>query len=130
LYLQGFGVPVSNLSPPLEFNSSYKTYSSTPDTGRGFCSSCGSSIAFHDKREPDIVEVNVGALDEEVLIGRKDEEKGARWGGWGKVLGTPSRHIFCENEIPGVTDGFEGDKWLRDTKDGERFRGKARDPNK
>jgi hypothetical protein len=46
------------------------------------------------------------------------------------MLGTPSRHILCENEIPGVTDGFEGDKWLRDTKDGESFRGKARDLSK
>lgn len=85
------------------------------------------------------MEINLGVLDEEVLCGKRDEgnawvdERGThvpRIGGWGSVLGTPRYHIFCENEIPGATDGFEGDKWLRDGKEGERFRGKARELRK
>jgi hypothetical protein len=76
----------------------------------------------------------LGALDEEVLIGKKDEGKAwedelgrhvPRVGGWGKVLGSARYHIWCENEVPGVTDGFGGEKWLTDRKGGESYKGKV-----
>ena len=82
-----------------------------------------------------MIEINPGALDEEVLCGERDEantwedEVGRhvpRTGGWGQLLATPRYHIFSENEIPGATDGFEGDKWLLDKTQGKSFRGKAR----
>ena len=69
------------------------------------------------------MEINLGAFDEEVLCGKKVED-----GAWTDGVGRHVRyHIFCENEIPGLTDGFEGDKWLLGREDGERFRGKVRD---
>jgi len=131
---QNCGFPASNVTPPFESNSSYKTYASTSDTERGFCSTCGSPLTFYDKRASDVIEINLGALDEEVLIGKKDE--GSAWedelgrhipriGGWGKVLGDPRYHIFCENEIAGVTDGFGGKKWLTDRNGGKSFEGKV-----
>jgi hypothetical protein len=136
---QNSGFAASNITPPLQSNPSYQTYASSPTTERGFCRICGSPLAFHDKKEPDVVEINLGALDEEVLIGKRDEanawedEHGThvpRVGGWGKVLCDPRYHIYCENEIPGVTDDFGGEKWLKDKKDGKSFRGRARELKK
>lgn len=83
-----------------------------------------------------MVEINLGAFDEDVLCGKRDEanmwkdELGRhipRIGGWGKVLGYPRYHIYTENEIPGVTDGFEGEKWLLNKEDGRSFKGRVRD---
>lgn len=77
----------------------------------------------------------MGSLDEEDLIGRKDESNAwedevgrhvPRIGGWGMVLCTPRYHLFAENEIPGVADGFVGEKWLLNKKDGRSFRGRVR----
>ncbi|KAF2031552.1 hypothetical protein EK21DRAFT_63202 [Setomelanomma holmii] len=136
---QNCGFPASNIDPPLKSNASYQTYASSPTTERGFCKTCGSPLAFHDKKEPGFVEISLGALDEEVLIGKKDEANAwkdkygthiPRIGGWGKVLGDPRYHIYCENEISGVTDAFCGDKWLTDKKDGKSFRGKVRELEK
>lgn len=133
---QNCGFPTSNVTPALSSNPSYKTYASSPHTLRGFCSNCGSPLSFHEKSEPDIVEINLGALDEEVLCGKRDEENAwtdeagkhvPRVGGWGKTLGAPKYHIYCENEIPGATDGFDGEKFLLSRTDGKGFKGKARD---
>ena len=86
-----------------------------------------------------MIEINLGALDEEVLCGKRDEENAwddelgrhvPRKGGWGKILAAPRYHIFTENEIPGVTDGFEGEKWLLDRSGGKSFTGKARELTK
>ncbi|KAH7089156.1 Mss4-like protein [Paraphoma chrysanthemicola] len=139
LHPQNCGFATSQVSPPIQSNPSYQTYASSPTTERGFCNNCGSALAFHDMKEPNVVEINLGALDEEVLVGKRDEtnawedEHGthvARIGGWGRILGTPRYHIYCENEIPGVTDTFAGDKWLKDKKDGSSFRGKAQELKK
>lgn len=138
---QNCGFPVSNVEPPLTSSShpSYKTYASSSTTLRGFCSTCGSALSFHDQDEPDVVEINLGAFDEDVLCGKRDEDNAwedgmgrhvPRVGGVGKVLGTPRYHIYCENEIPGVTDGFEGEKWLLNKRDGQSFEGKAADLRK
>ena len=81
--------------------------------------------------------INLGAFDEEELCGERDEAgawedeygrhvpRSSR--GWGRELGGPSYHIFCENEIEGVTDGFEGEKWLAMQADGRSFKGKAKE---
>jgi hypothetical protein len=131
--------PLSNVSPPFSSHATYKTYASGPDTERGFCSTCGSSLTFHDKRDVGIIEISIGAFDEEVFCGKRDEagawedEHGRhvpRIGGWGTELGYPRYHLFTENEIPGVTDGYAGQKYLTDREGGKAFTGKARDLKK
>jgi hypothetical protein len=131
--------PLSNISPPIASNSTYRTYASGPNTERGFCCTCGSALTFNDKRDVDVIEISLGAFDEDVLCGKRDEagawedEHGRhvpRIGGWGQEMAFPSYHIFSENEIPGVTDGFEGTKYLTDKESGTAFTGKARELKK
>jgi len=139
LFPQNGAYPLSNVSPPLTSNPTYKTYASGPSTERGFCSTCGSALTFNDKGDVNVIEINLGALDEHVLCGKRDEagawedEHGRhvpRIGGWGKEIAFPNYHMFSENEIPGVTDGFEGLKYLTDRKSGQPFAGKARELKK
>ncbi|KAL1593264.1 hypothetical protein SLS60_010872 [Paraconiothyrium brasiliense] len=131
---QNISFPVAHLSPSLGSLPTYKTYASGPTTSRGFCSTCGSPLSFKDEKDTDLIEINIGAFDEEVLIGEKVEEEAweddhgrhvPRKGGWGYELGFPKYHIFAENEVKGVTDGFEGDKWLTDRTGGTAFKGKV-----
>lgn len=129
---QNCGFPAANVSPPLSSNASFRTYQSSEGCHRGFCGTCGSPLSIQDGKEPGVVEINLGAFDEEVLCGRRDEanvwedEHGRhvpRIGGWGRELGYPGYHIYTENEILGVTDGFEGTKYLRDRGSGSGSKG-------
>ncbi|KAK7187629.1 hypothetical protein DPSP01_003690 [Paraphaeosphaeria sporulosa] len=131
---QNISFPVAHLTPNLASFPTYNTYSSGPTTSRGFCSTCGSPLTFNDDKNRDLIEINIGSFDEEVLIGEKVEEDAwedeygrhvPRKGGWGYELGFPKYHIFAENEVKGVTDGFEGTKWLTDREGGTSFRGKV-----
>ncbi|KAF2871781.1 Mss4-like protein [Massariosphaeria phaeospora] len=138
---QNCSFPKSHITPPLDSNPTFKRYASTPSAHRGFCSTCGSALTFQYAKEPDVIEINLGAIDEEVLCGKKDEAKAwedeygihvprIRGSGWGKELCYPQYHIFAENEIPGVTDGFEGSKYLQDRVERKAFAGTAVDLNK
>jgi hypothetical protein len=99
LFPQNCGFPKANVSPPIESNSTFKTYDSSPNTSRGFCSKCGSPLTFSDKDTPDLIEINLGAFDEDVLCGKRDEENAwedeygrhvPRIGGVGKELCYPN----------------------------------------
>lgn len=134
LFPQNISFPTGHVSPAFGVFPTYKTYASSPTTSRGFCSACGSPLTFNDEKTKDVVEINIGSLDEEVLIGEKVESEAweddlgrhvPRRGGWGYELGFPNYHIFTENEVKGVTDGFEGVKWLTDRTGGESFKGKV-----
>ncbi len=140
LYPQNCPFPRANIHPRLDPASlpSYKTYQSSSTACRGFCSTCGSPLTYLASSDADKIEVNLGALDEEVLCGKRDEENAwedeigrhiPRKGGWGKILGDSKYHIFSENEIPGLatTDEYGGDKYLLDQGSGKSFKGKARE---
>ena len=127
---QNCGFPVENVTPPLDSNPTFKRYESSPGAFRGFCSTCGSALTFNERSSPEIIEINVGAFDEDVICGKKDEDNAwedkhgrhvPRVGGVGKELVYPKYHLYWENAIPGVTDGFEGRKYLQNRSDGEPF---------
>lgn len=136
---QNISFPTAHVVPNLDSFETYKTYASGPSTSRGFCAKCGSSLTFKDDKDADRIEISIGAFDEEVLLGNKVEEEAwedehgrhvPRKGGWGYELGFPSYHIFAENEVKGVTDGFDGDKWLTDREGGKAFKGKVAEMRK
>jgi hypothetical protein len=56
-------------------------YQSSDKAWRGFCTSCGSQIAFEYEASPDTVYLNVGALDEPGAV-------------------TPERNIWTHSRLP------------------------------
>ncbi|KAH8676966.1 Mss4-like protein [Ilyonectria robusta] len=89
-------VPLSALK--YSSQDTLKTYSASPQRKRGFCSECGGFIFWHDETTQRIG-MTVGTFDREVL---------ARWG---NLLTDTKTHIWCADEIPGVTDHLKGEKW-------------------
>ncbi|KAK8141743.1 hypothetical protein G3M48_009975 [Beauveria asiatica] len=74
-----------------------KIYRAAPGNARGFCGACGGLVYWAADGE-DEMSVCVGTLDDDVLQR------------YGKVLTYAERHLFCVNEIPGVTDHLPGTK--------------------
>ncbi|PSN68116.1 hypothetical protein BS50DRAFT_491527 [Corynespora cassiicola Philippines] len=112
-------IPVPNISFPSQDSkdpSQLKIFESSPDVERKFCGKCGSGLTFqHLKAMPDTLELWLGTLDEEVLIGEKmaEEKPGEephREGGWGQDLTNIQETLFWGHKIEGVTDGGPGAK--------------------
>lgn len=82
-----------------------KRYSASPDCYRTFCGDCGSLLTW-DGDKTDVVSVCVGTFDADVLRQH------------GPLLTDARRHLFCGEEIAGVTDHLKGEKWVADN-DGE-----------
>jgi ribonuclease P/MRP protein subunit POP1 len=80
---------------------SLQRYYATPGIARGFCSACGGFLFWQDEARAHI-SVCAGTLDKAVL-----REHGAR-------LLANARHLWCADEIPGVTDHLSGDRWRYD----------------
>ncbi|KAF2115382.1 hypothetical protein BDV96DRAFT_687324 [Lophiotrema nucula] len=119
-------IPLSNLSLPAtdsKDGSQLKTFNSSPDCERKFCGSCGSGLTFQNLNAmPDTVELWIGTLDEEVLIGKPKSgsadsipgEQVEREGGWSQELCQVKETLFWGHRIEGVTDigsGVNGKKW-------------------
>lgn len=92
-------VPRSSLE--YSSQSTLKTYKASKENSRGFCSECGSLIFWaHDGGET--VSLCVGTFDNDALQKH------------GKLLTYAVRHLYCVNDIPGVTDHLPGDKYQGD----------------
>ncbi|KAF3169978.1 hypothetical protein TWF225_011192 [Orbilia oligospora] len=76
---------------------SFREYSSSNGVFRGFCQTCGSTLSWRNTKTPAEIDIFSGTLDEDVLIGG-DGETGR------KILMT-DRQFWCDNLVPGVTDG-------------------------
>lgn len=110
LIAQPVSVPTADIAPPLSSNESYKTYQSSPSGKRGFCGTCGGSLAFCYDKTPGETEIFLGSVDADVLRGE-----------WGKALCETRRHLWLENAVKGVTDGLKGRKYLTDESGEEVF---------
>ncbi|KAL7815859.1 Mss4-like protein [Trichoderma aethiopicum] len=99
LILRAHKVPKSAVD--FTARSTLKLYSATPHFERGFCSNCG-SLLFWQRDDRDYTHLMVGCFDAPVL---------ARYG---PLLTAARRHLFCEREVPGVTDHLVGDRFARD----------------
>ena len=89
------------IAPPFEQQPTLKFYRSSNFARRSFCTTCGSSVAFHYVEQPDRVEIYAGGLDEELLRSAA-----------GSALVNADGHCWVRNAVVGVTDGLLGPKWL------------------
>ncbi|KAF9739375.1 hypothetical protein PMIN06_000924 [Paraphaeosphaeria minitans] len=103
--------PVAHLTLNLASCPIYKTCASGPTTLRGFCSTCEPSLAFNDDKDRNLVDTNMGAFDDEVLIGEEVGEQAwkdecgrhvSKKGGWGYGPEFPNHHSFAEDGVKGV----------------------------
>ncbi|KAK0726637.1 Mss4-like protein [Apiosordaria backusii] len=88
-----------------EENPTLKAYSISPKAYRWFCSNCGSFLYWQPKEEgKDYICLAVGSIDEVYLVGGEND-KGVPTEGYGLALvGGGGEHLWCKNEIKGVTD--------------------------
>lgn len=84
-------------------------YASSKIGLRGFCRICGSSLSF-SRPGSSTFEILLGTIDEEIL--KSDT---------GTQLCLGKGHIFCHNEVKGVTDALPGTSWGED-RDGDILR--------
>jgi hypothetical protein len=122
----------SQVTPSFSAFQTYKEYRSSEEGLRGFCLECGSSLLFRSEKTPGELDIFLGTIDEDWLIGEKIEESGKktahgvsfeRKGGVGSILGTPSYvQLYYENAVPGVTNILGGgSKYLTDSSEGKSF---------
>lgn len=100
--------------------TTYAEYNSSPGCYRSFCKNCGSPIAWTDHGENTDIEVAVGTIDEEFLVGKRDGEDKPQ-GAFAAALATlEGDHFHVRNEIPGITDVISsaGTRFWKGTKEG------------
>lgn len=96
-----------------------RSYRATPGAERCFCGACGSFLLWRSEG-CDTLDLAVGCVDPEFLFG-EEQVPGAGEGSerFGRALAGASTHMWCANEIAGVTDGMlRGRKIERDSKHG------------
>ncbi len=81
-----------------EADSTLRTYVATPGCHRGFCNACGSYMFFR-RETSKLINLAVGCFDKEDLQRH------------GTVLTKADGHLWCQNEIPEVTDHLKGDRF-------------------
>jgi hypothetical protein len=124
---QSFQVETENIQPVLTSFQTYRTYDSGPDSFRGFCTNCGSSLTHND--EEGFTEIWLGCVDVEFLSGRQRGEAiqtefgsmSERFGGLGKELCTAHDHLWMRNAVAGLTDRSDGLKFWGNRTDGKPF---------
>jgi len=100
--------------------STYAEYNSSPGCYRSFCKKCGSSLAWTNHGVNTDIELAVGTIDEQFLLGDRDD-KDKPLGAYGITLANPDGdHFHVRNEIPGVTDGIvsSGTRFWKGSKEG------------
>ncbi|KAL0937558.1 ribonuclease p complex subunit [Colletotrichum truncatum] len=88
-----------------------KSYRTTPGAERCFCGDCGSFLFWRSDAEDEMY-LAAGCVDPEFLFGEErgpegDEAAGKqRNEGFGRALAGAKTHVWCANEIAGVTDSM------------------------
>jgi hypothetical protein len=126
---QSFQVPTGDIHPELASFSTYRTFDSGPESYRGFCGKCGSSLTHND--EVGRTEIWLGCVDVDYLAGRQEGEvfetgvgrMRERSGGLGKELFTAKGHFWMCNAIVGLTDQMNAPKFWANRDDGQPFSG-------
>ena len=126
---QSFQVPTTSIQPELTSFPTYKTYASGPESYRGFCLNCGSSLTHND--EEGFTEIWLGCVDVDFLAGKKEGKEfqtkegkmRERVGGLGRELCVAKAHFWLDNAVIGITDQIVGPKFWANRADGQPFEG-------
>jgi hypothetical protein len=105
--------------------STYAEYNSSPGCYRAFCKNCGSPISWTDHGANSDIELAVGTIDEEFLVGKRNAN-GKAIGAFALVLANPEcDHFHIRNEIPGVTEevSAKGTKFMEGSAGGPIAKG-------
>ncbi|KAL2047692.1 hypothetical protein N7G274_000734 [Stereocaulon virgatum] len=98
-----FAQDLSHTTPPTKLDF-FIEYSASPGYYRGFCNKCGSTLSWRSDKEPGVVEITLGSVDERDLLNKMDGELG-------RLLSHPAGgHFWSKNAIKGVTDLMPGKK--------------------
>ncbi|KAH8678015.1 Mss4-like protein [Xylariales sp. PMI_506] len=132
LWFQSHDLQPSTLFRWTSPTASLKDYSASPTALRGFCTGCGSFLywkpvgsdddAGAEREGQDRICIAVGSVDPLYLFGEGADGVEVPEGGFGFALANGGgRHLWCDNEIKGVTDklpilGYErGTRWALDS---------------
>ncbi|KAH7304951.1 Mss4-like protein [Stachybotrys elegans] len=99
LFLRAHKVPMSAVT--FQSQSTLKNYHATPGYARGICTNCGSFLSWREE-DSEFISLAVGCFDNKYLTK------------YGRVLAASQKHVWCGEEIPGVTDHLQGNKWRHD----------------
>jgi hypothetical protein len=100
--------------------STYAEYNSSPGCYRSFCKKCGSPLAWTNHAVNTDIELAVGTIDEQFLLGERDAED-KPLGAHGIALANPDAdHFYVRNEVAGVTDKLtsSGTRFWKGSKEG------------
>lgn len=100
--------------------STYAEYQATPGCIRAFCNKCGSNLGWWGEKVDPELEIAVGTIDEEYLLGGRDADDKAT-GAFGLVLANPEGHHFHQrNHVDGISEEnkLRGVQFWRETKQG------------
>lgn len=101
LFARMHRIPKSAISYSPTSEASIKHYSASEGITRSFCGTCGSVLAWCEDSSPRMA-VTVGSFDEDALKLH------------GHLLTYSTHHIWCKDEIKGVTDHLPGSKYELD----------------
>ncbi|KAF6823347.1 glutathione-dependent formaldehyde-activating enzyme [Colletotrichum musicola] len=101
-------VAVFHTVPPLRWTSddtsTFAEFRASEAATRGICTACGSWLYYRGNGQEG-VSLCVGTIDEDILFGKKGADGEDEKKGFGRALASGlGGHVYCENEIPGVTD--------------------------
>ncbi|KAF8205486.1 Mss4-like protein [Mycena galopus ATCC 62051] len=108
LLLNFHTVNLSELTWPSK--ATYAEYNSSAPSPffRAFCKECGSTIGWLNREEYKNMEIAVGTVDEEYLVGGRDAEDKPVGGFGAALVNLEGEHYYLRNEVKGVTDVNHG----------------------
>lgn len=96
-------------SPSAAPSAPLANYQVIKDNLRWFCTACGSYLAWEGNG---IIEVTAGSVDEECLVGKKDDEGNVVEKGVGEQFCHPEGAVtWVNNSLGPVTEGIKGTRW-------------------
>ena len=97
--------PASALTFTTE-TSTLKYYAAGPSAVRGFCGECGSFLYWKPNSDAYTC-LTIGTIDPLYLFGEGADGTTVPKGGYSAALASGGgHHLFCANDIPGVTDNM------------------------